>query len=256
MSQFDAEQRDSYWRGWEGQGGERYAIRQSGRSYPARHLVSTAIERLRYKSLAVAVAFLRTLGFNVVELPRGPIRTSASPQPAKRTQDRTSGRRMTAARLVPFNLALAPATTPARAFRSEREFELQVIATHLDAWGCRCRTQMTRKVHRGKQKLHGRIDFVVLRPNSRAVLTVIEAKREIRSLAQLYHAAHQAESYARALRLRHFVVAAPQGCWIFSRTKRAFQQHMVFGSDVWDGRAALLQTKLYELVGLSTRAIV
>ncbi len=249
MARFDAEQRDRYWRGWEQRRSEPYAIQQSGQLYPVGHLVRMTIERLRYKSKALAVAFLRTLGFTVVEVPRSLQRTSTPARPNRRRQTRPTGRRMTASLLAPFHLTLAPKTPPARVFRSEREFELQVIEPHLEAWGCGSRTQVTRSVHRGKQKLHGRIDFVVRRPNSRAVLTIIEAKREIRSLAQLYQAARQAESYARALRLRHFVVAAPQGCWIFSRAGRTFQQLTVYGPDIWDGRAASLQTRLHELVG-------
>jgi hypothetical protein len=199
--------------------------------------------------MAIGVAFLRGLGFEIVALPQPVERPALTPR-----QTKPRGKRLSTKVFDPLQLTLAPAQPPARHYRTERDFEQRVIAPVIEAWGCKSRTQVTRLVYRGKQRVSGRIDFVIHRPQSRAVLTVLEAKREIRSVPQLYHAAYQAESYARALRLPHFVIAAPEGCWIFSRSRRSFAQVEVFGADVWDGGTLALRSRLFALAGHSARA--
>jgi len=261
MVLFDSEQRERYWRDWEQRRTERYAIHQRGRLYPARHLLSMAVERLRYQGVEAGVAFLRSLGFEIVELAAEPQHfiSPARPSnqfgsltlPKSRLTPQVRGKRLSDGRLQPFQLTLAPAHPLVKHYRSEREFEQSVIAPLMNAWGCHFEPQVTRIVYRGEVKQFGRIDFVVRRYKNGSLVTVIEAKRQIRSLAQLYHAAYQAESYARALRLAHFVIAAPEGCWIFSRAGRSFTQVEVLGAEVWDGRSLALKSRLFALAGYS-----
>lgn len=249
MILFDSEQRERYWRGWEQGRTESYAIRQRGRLYPARHMLSLAVERLRLKSMAIGVDFLRSLGFEIVALPQRIERPVLSPNGKIGADIQHPNHDLYKHHL----LSLAPAHPPAKHYSLEREFEESVIAPLILTWGYHCDFQFTKGIYRGEEKGPGRIDFVVRRHKNGELVTIIEAKREIRNLEHLYRAADQAESYARTLRLSHFVVAAPEGCWIFHCDDHDFQQVEVFGADVWDGGTLALRSRLFTLTGHSAR---
>lgn len=60
----------------------------------------------------------------------------------------------------------------------------------------------------------GRIDVLI--HDERGAVSLVESKRIIRSPAELAKAAQQAHSYARAMGLPSFVVAAPGGLWVYA----------------------------------------
>jgi hypothetical protein len=101
--------------------------------------------------------------------------------------------------------------------RLEHEFEAETIVRLLKRWGLRHRRQVVCRIRKRGQVCIGRIDFLVHTEDNKALLTLFENKRHIRSVAERERAAAQANDYARAHRLRSFVIAAPEGLWIYSR---------------------------------------
>jgi hypothetical protein len=100
---------------------------------------------------------------------------------------------------------------------TERDFEQTVIVPLLQRWALPYRMeQFCRLRVRGQLRI-GRIDVLVHTPDSSRTLTLFENKRRIAGSRDLDRAVRQANDYARAKRLRSFVIAAPQGLWIDSR---------------------------------------
>lgn len=97
----------------------------------------------------------------------------------------------------------------------EREFELKTVIPLLNRWGLDYSDQAYCFIRRTKKR--GRIDFLVNRPDSPRPLTLFEDKASIITERALERAVAQADAYARARRLPSFVIAAPEGLWVYSR---------------------------------------
>ncbi len=106
-------------------------------------------------------------------------------------------------------------TGSSETFGSEAEFEESVIVPLLKKLGLKYEYQYTCPFHVGSQVIRGRVDFLV--KNERGPLTLFEDKLRIRpnGSGDLEAAALQARSYALLLGLPSFVVAAPEGLWIY-----------------------------------------
>lgn len=108
---------------------------------------------------------------------------------------------------------------PAQRYRGRPEFSFEetVIVPLLNQWGMRFRRQARGALNMSSRR-YGRIDFLVHRPNNSAPLTLFENKAQIISERDLALAKAQAIRYAKAWHLRSFVVAAPEGLWVFRRS--------------------------------------
>jgi thiol-disulfide isomerase/thioredoxin len=94
---------------------------------------------------------------------------------------------------------------------TEATFEDLVVGPLLTAWGFTCVRQALCAT-----PARGRIDMLVYDRQAPQPLTLFENKRRITSESALHQAATQAHTYARALRLPSFVVAAPAGMWFYA----------------------------------------
>jgi hypothetical protein len=64
-------------------------------------------------------------------------------------------------------------------------------------------------------KQRGRIDLLVFDNADAPPITLVESKRAIRSAYELQQAVAQAQAYARSFELPSFLIAAPQGIWVY-----------------------------------------
>lgn len=99
-------------------------------------------------------------------------------------------------------------------FSSEAEFEEEVVIPLLKRWRFRFERQHLCRFRIGSQNHPCRVDFLV--KDERGPLTLFEDKFRIRNENQLTPAVEQAKSYALMLGLPSFVVAAPEGIWLYS----------------------------------------
>ncbi len=104
---------------------------------------------------------------------------------------------------------------PLSAFASESAVEQAVVAPLLARWGFAFMAQYPCEFYIGSQPVRGRVDFYVTDPAGRP-LTLIEAKARIVTASALRAATGQARSYALHLGLPSFVVAAPEGFWVYA----------------------------------------
>lgn len=111
----------------------------------------------------------------------------------------------------PAPVATAPTVGP---FASEKEFEAAVIVPLLDGLGWPYQREYTFQLTLGTQSHVGRIDFLV--SDQDGPITLIENKLQILNDKDLEFARGQARSYASSLELSTFVVAAPQGMWVYA----------------------------------------
>lgn len=95
----------------------------------------------------------------------------------------------------------------------EQIYEDTVILPLLDAWGWRAERQVSCRIAQGRSVRKGRID--VLAYQHQTPITLFEAKRLILHPQALEQASQQAHSYAHALGLNSYVVAAPSGMWLY-----------------------------------------
>jgi hypothetical protein len=102
-------------------------------------------------------------------------------------------------------------------FENERDFEEQVVEPVLKGLGLKFKRQESCRFQCGQKTSVGRVDHLVLRNGE--PLTVIENKFKILNEDDLESARVQAESYALQLRLPSFVVAAPEGWWVYAVEK-------------------------------------
>jgi len=102
-------------------------------------------------------------------------------------------------------------------FALEAEFEEEVIMPLLRRWGLKYKSQYTCPFRIGSQDHHGRVDFYVSDQNG--PLTLFENKLRILNDKDLSLAVKQAKSYALLLGLMSFVVASPEGIWLYSLNK-------------------------------------
>lgn len=112
---------------------------------------------------------------------------------------------------------ILPSTVPIVAQQLERHFEDQIIVPLLTQWKLPYRRQVRCRLRSRTGMSIGRIDFLVHTEDNAKLLTLIENKRGIRNGIERERAVAQANSYARARRMRTFVIAAPEGLWIYSR---------------------------------------
>jgi hypothetical protein len=108
---------------------------------------------------------------------------------------------------------VAPIRTSGK-YASEADFEKQVVEELLKRWRFRYQTQYPCHFHFGSQKHRGRIDFYV--SDERGPLTLFENKLRILGEQELTPAREQGRSYALMHGLPSFVVAAPEGMWVYA----------------------------------------
>lgn len=99
-------------------------------------------------------------------------------------------------------------------FTSEAEFEEKIIVPLLKRWEFKYQAQHPCVFRFGSQDHRGRVDFLV--SDERGRLTLFEDKFRIHNDHHLESAVAQAKSYALMLGLPSFVVAAPEGFWLYS----------------------------------------
>lgn len=118
------------------------------------------------------------------------------------------------------NLKPEPAATvrgPGELFTSEADFEEKVIEPLLKRWGFQYKSQHLCLFHIGSQTHPGRIDFFV--SDKDGPLTLFENKLRILSSKDLNSAVKQAKSYALLFGLPSFIVASPEGMWLYSLSR-------------------------------------
>lgn len=106
---------------------------------------------------------------------------------------------------------------PSGQFVSEAEFEAVKIAPMLQQWNFKIKAQYPCRVRVGGQLHTGWVDFLV--SDDRGQLTLFENKLRIINPKDLERAVEQAKSYALHLSLPSFVVAAPEGFWVYAIEK-------------------------------------
>lgn len=114
----------------------------------------------------------------------------------------------------PFHPATWPTPELSGRFALEAEFEDKVIRPLLKGWGFKPEGQYTRPVWIGSQEHLLRVDFLV--SDDQGPVTLFEDKLRIVSDEDLKPAVRQAKSYALLLGLPSFVVAAPEGLWLYA----------------------------------------
>jgi len=95
-------------------------------------------------------------------------------------------------------------------------------------WGFEYRRQHPCHFRVGSQYTRGRVDFYVR--DERGLLTLFENKLRILKDEELRPAVEQAKSYALLLGSPSFVVASPEGMWLYSLERN--DEKLVKGSTV------------------------
>jgi len=98
-------------------------------------------------------------------------------------------------------------------YSSEEEFEDKIIEPLLRHWGFKFRRQYPCYFIIGSQYHTCYVDFIV--QDEKGDLTLFEDKLEILNESQLKKAVLQAKSYSLLLGMKSFVVASPEGFWIY-----------------------------------------
>lgn len=111
-------------------------------------------------------------------------------------------------------------------FNSEADFEDQVIEPLLRRWGLSYQRQYRCRFQYGRQANYGLVDFYV--SDGRGQSTLFENKFKILNEDHLRQAMEQGKSYALMLGLPCFVVASPEGIWIYSlqRHVETLEEHV------------------------------
>lgn len=111
-------------------------------------------------------------------------------------------------------------------FAIEADFADQVIEPLLRQWGFRFEREYRCQFFAGSQTIHGRVDFFI--SDDRGPITLFENKRKILDEKALSLAVDQGKSYALMLGLPSFVVASPEGLWIYSlsRNRTKLEKHI------------------------------
>lgn len=99
-------------------------------------------------------------------------------------------------------------------FASEEEFEEKVILPLLKRWGFARKAQHSCRYRTSSKYRTGLVDFLVSDQGER--LTLFEDKRQIVNDKELQPYVDQAKTYALLLALPSFVVASPQGMWLYA----------------------------------------
>lgn len=98
-------------------------------------------------------------------------------------------------------------------YATEEEFEDEVLEPLFRHWGFKFERQYPCYFNIGTQYHTCFVDFLV--HDSKGIVTLFEDKIEIRDDAQLQKAILQAKSYSLLLGINNFVVASPEGFWIY-----------------------------------------
>lgn len=111
-------------------------------------------------------------------------------------------------------------------FVSEADFEDRIIEPLLKRWGLGYQRQHKRRFRFGSQNHLGIVDFYV--SDGRGPITLFENKFRILDEKQLNEAAEQGRSYALMLGVPSFVVASPEGIWVYSldRHREKLEMHV------------------------------
>jgi hypothetical protein len=111
-------------------------------------------------------------------------------------------------------------------FESEAHFEDEVIEPLLKRWNLDYQRQYRSRFRFGSQDHFGIIDFYV--SDGRGPITLVESKFRILDENDLKEATDQGKSYALMLGLACFVVASPEGLWVYSlnRHKESLETHI------------------------------
>lgn len=111
-------------------------------------------------------------------------------------------------------------------FVSEAEFEDRVIEPLLKRWSLDYQRQYRCRFRLGSQDYSGRVDFYV--SDAKGPIALFENKFKILNEKDLKLAADQGKSYALMLGLPCFVVASPEGMWIYSlqRHVETLEEHV------------------------------
>lgn len=99
-------------------------------------------------------------------------------------------------------------------FASEADFEDQVVEPLLRRWNLGYQRQHRRRFRFGSQNHLGIVDFYV--SDGRGAITLFEDKIRVLDEEDLKEAREQGRSYALMLGMPSFVVASPEGMWIYS----------------------------------------
>jgi hypothetical protein len=214
MRHFDTDLRLRYWSSWERQTVDREAIAYNGRWYPVRFIAELAT-----KSINVPYTTLKSMvneaGLQLVGIKRGAKNSRkwrAKPLVSSRTRTGTVRQ------------------------QPEHEFEQQVIIPLLQCWNLRYDQQVYCTIRKAGEQRRAFIDFLVYAENNQAMLTLFENKSRLRTEAERERAAAQANAYARARRLPSFVLAAPEGLWVYQRAGgKLILKHTFSSAEVRDG---------------------
>ncbi|MDI9617263.1 MAG: EVE domain-containing protein [Methanothrix sp.] len=133
--------------------------------------------------------------------------------------------------LKPEITSCAPQINNIVEFEDEKEFEDKIIEPLLKRWGFKHQRQvsydfMTSQPH----TCH--IDYLV-KDNDNTDITIIENKIRIANEKELNRAVAQAKTYALLLGMGGFVVAAPEGFWIYKleKNKEVLLDYITFDMD-------------------------
>jgi hypothetical protein len=114
----------------------------------------------------------------------------------------------------PSQLPTLPTPELSGRFSSEVDFEEKAIAPLLKRWGFKYRSQHVCPAWVGSQEHELSVDFLI--SDDQGPLTLFEDKLRIMSDKELEPAVGQAKSYALLLGLPSFVVASPEGMWLYA----------------------------------------
>jgi hypothetical protein len=135
-------------------------------------------------------------------------------------------------------------------YGTEAEFSVEVVEKLFKQCGLPIDPQWPCPVRVGHQVIVGRADYQVR--DGRAPLTVVECKLRIRSDGSagnldLDRTIDQAKSYALHLGLPSFVVASPEGFWVYSLERNQHKLELRIPGDRWEDRAGELKRLLLEI---------
>jgi len=108
-------------------------------------------------------------------------------------------------------------------FASEKDFEDRVVEPLLRQWGFSFNRQYLCDFQIGSQVIRGRVDFLV--EDQHGPITLFENKFRILGDGDLRKATDQAKSYALQLGTPSFVVASPEGFWLYQL--RAHRERLI-----------------------------
>lgn len=115
-------------------------------------------------------------------------------------------------------------------FKDEKDFEDKVIDPLLKRWGFKHHRQYPCEFAIGSQHHTCQVDFLVKDSNNENI-TLFEDKIRIANEKELNRAVLQAKSYALQLGMGGFIVASPEGFWIYKLSRNKEELIDVISSD-------------------------